>query len=129
MKEHLELVLDRHAVHHFHQQLVVVGGYIDFFKKRSYLKLTGCHFVMACAYGYAELERFNLKIFHVVVNPVGYGTEIMVVQLLAAGRIMPEHRATTHHQVGTGIVQGAVYHEILLLTTQRGVYAGYITIE
>ena len=50
MEESSKMMLVGNAGHHIHHQLVVIVGYVYFFKQRSNFKLTWCNFIVTRAY-------------------------------------------------------------------------------
>ena len=113
-------VLRRDLLHHFHCQLVVVGGNVRRGEYRRELVLRGGNFVVLGLGHDAEFPEFFVQFGHVR----GYfgldGTEIVVVHLLALGRLGAEQRAAGEAQVGAGVVHFFGDQEIFLLGADGG---------
>ena len=118
VEKHLQVMPFGYFSHHVHHQHVVVGGYVYFFKKRCYLKLARRYLVVPCGHRDAQFMAFHFKLLHKGINPCGDAAEVVIVQLLASCRRVAKYGSAGHHQVGTGIEQGLVHHEILLLASE-----------
>ena len=129
VEQDFQAVLVCHFVHHVHQKLVVVYGFVDFFKYWGYLKLTWSHLVVTGRNWDSQLVGFNLKVHHKVFDAGRDATEVMVLKLLTSRWGMPKNGASCHHQVGTGSIQSLVYHKILLLDTQGRRYFTYFPVK
>ena len=96
----------------------MVVGEVHLLIDRSQLELIGCHLVMACLDGNAELQRLALQVLHKLDYAVGNCAEIVVLQLLVFGTLVTHQRTTRQHQVGTGSPQTLIDQEVLLLPAQ-----------
>ena len=72
----------------------MVHGKISVLEDGSHLKLVGCHLVVTCLAGYAQLQRLNLEVTHEGCHALGDGTEIVVVHLLVLGTVVAHECAT-----------------------------------
>ena len=129
VENHLQVVLLGHLLHHNHEQHVLVHGGGDVREHRSAFKLIGRHFVVPGLQRNAQLVGFCLKVFHEHRHAGGDGAKIMVRQLLVLGRCVANHRATTQLEVRTGIVQGLVHQEILLLQAHIDAYVRHLRLK
>ena len=98
-----------------HQQLLVVGGHVGALEHRRDLELAGRDLVVPGLGRDAELEQLALAVHHEAEHALGDGTEVVVVELLALGRLGAEQRAAGVEQVGTGEEEVPVDQEVLLL--------------
>ena len=107
----------------------MVHGQIGVLEDRSYLKLVGCHLVMAGLAGDGQLQGLYLKVFHKGLYTVGDSAEIVVVHLLVLGRIVSHQRAAGEHQVRTCRIETFVHEEILLFPSQVAGHFLHVGVE
>ena len=119
-EEHHEAVPAGYGVHQVHHYLVLVVRKVGLAVDRSEFELVGRHLVVPCLKGYAEPVSRYLEVAHERRHPRGNGTEIMVVELLVLGRIVPHKGASCNHQVGAGGIERLVHEEVLLLPAEIG---------
>ena len=98
-----------------HQQLLMVGGDVAALEHRRDLELARRDLVVAGLGGDAELEQLTLGVHHEAEHALGDRTEVVVVELLALGRLGAEQGAAGVDQVGTGQEEVPVDQEVLLL--------------
>ncbi len=103
-----------------HHQLLVVGGDVALLVDGSQLVLAGCHLVVSGFGGDAQLEHLPLGVQHEGEHPLWDGAEVVVVELLALGRLGAHQGSTGGHQVGPGEVEVAVDQEVLLFGAGDG---------
>ena len=84
VQEQREVVPARHLAHHFHDDLVVIGGDVRFFEDGRALELARRHLVMSGLCGYAELIELFFNIVHERQYPLFDAAEVLVFQLLPA---------------------------------------------
>jgi hypothetical protein len=75
----------------------------------------GGHFVVAGLDRHAQLEQLALRVQHAGEHALGNRAEVLVLELLALGRLGAEQRAAAEGQVGAGEEEVAVDQEVLLL--------------
>ena len=114
MQQHAEAVLSCHALHHRHQQHIVVDSQIGILEDGSQLKLVGSHLVVASLTGDTQFESDNLEFFHKRGNTLRDTPEIVVVHLLVFGRVVPHECTSCEQQVGTCRIESFIDKEILL---------------
>ncbi len=78
----------------------MVVGEVGFLEYGRELKLVWSHFVVAGLGGDAEFVAFNLKVEHECLNARGYGSEIVVLELLVLCRLVAHECASGEHEVG-----------------------------
>ena len=98
-----------------HHDLLMVGGDIRGLEHRGNFILGRGHLVVTGLDRHAELEEFPLGFEHEGQHPFGNRAEVMVLELLALGRLGAEQRPTGGVQVGPREVEVAVDEEVLLL--------------
>ena len=103
-----------------HQHLLVVGGEVGALEDGRDLELAGGDLVVAGLGRDAELEERALGVVHEGQHAVGDGAEVVVVELLALGRLGAEEGATGVEQVGAQVDEGGVDQEVLLLGAAVG---------
>ncbi len=84
------------------------------------LELAGRDLVVAGLGRDAELEELALGVHHEAEHPLGDRAEVVVVELLALGRLRAEERAPGVEQVGARQEEVAVDQEVLLLGSAVG---------
>ena len=113
-------MLLRDALHQLHHQLVVVGGDIGGGVKGRQFVLGGGGLVVLGLGHDAQLPQLLVQLLHVGLHLRLDGAEIVVVQLLALGRLCPEEGAPGVAQVAALPVQLPRDQEILLLRPDGG---------
>ena len=108
------------VLHDLHRQLLVVGADVGVLEDRRELILVGRHLVVAGLDRHAQLLQLALGVEHVGEDPLGDGPEVVVVELVALGRLGAEQRAARGDQVGTLEVVLLVDEEVLLLGSDGG---------
>ena len=103
------------VLEHRHQQLLVVGGDVGLLEHRGDLELGRGDLVVPGLGRDAELEQLTLGVHHERQDAVGHRTEIVVVELLALGRLGAEQRTTSVDQVRAQQEEVPVDQEVLLL--------------
>ena len=103
-----------------HQQLLVVGGLVGALEHRRDLELAGSDLVVPGLGRDAELEELPLGVHHEAEHALGDGPEVVVVELLALGRLGAEEGAAGVEQVRPGQEEVAVDQEVLLLGAAVG---------
>ena len=93
---------------------------VTFFINRCQLELVRCYLVMAGLYRNPQFITFGFQILHKLLDARRDGPEIMVVQLLVLGTLMPQQRPFGQRQIRTRRIQIFVYQKILLLPSQIG---------
>ena len=106
-----------------HRQLLVVGGDVRVLEDRRDLVLRRRDLVVAGLDRHAELVQLVLALQHAGQDALGDRAEVMVVELVALGRLGAEQRAAGGDQVGALEVEGLVDQEVLLLGADGGEHA------
>src|SRR5690606_36904008 len=107
----------------------MVHSHIGVLEHRRQLKLIGRYFVMTCSNRNTKLHALNFQLIHKIHHPGRDSTEVVIVQLLTFCRRMSQHCLTCKYKTWSGLIQSAVYQEILLLPTQSWYYLSYILIK
>ena len=118
MEDDLEVMLLRHFLHQDHKHHVLVDRRSGITEHRSTFELVGSHFVMPCLELYAQLVRLGLEVFHECTHLQRNRSEIVVFQLLVLCGCVSYDCPVAQYHVGTGIEQGLIHEEILLLDTE-----------
>ena len=121
-----EPVAPRDVLHDLHRQLLMVGADVRVLEDRRDLVLVGRDLVVAGLDRHAELGQLALGLEHEGEDPVGDRPEVMVVELLALGRLGAEQRAAGRDQVGPLEVVLLVDQEVLLLGPDRREHASRV---
>ncbi len=119
MEQTTQAMLLGNLTEDFHQEHVVVGGYVAGFEHRSHFKLSRRHFVVTGLHRYAQLIEFGFGIHHEGQHTLFNGTPVMVFHLLPFGRLSTKERATGVDDVRASHIEGFVDQEILLLGSHR----------
>ncbi len=114
-------VVAGHVLHHLHRQLLVVGADVGALVDRRQLELVGRDLVVTGLDRHAQALELALGLHHEREDPLGDRAEVVVVELLALGRLGAEQGAAGVHQVGTLVVVLLVDQEVLLLGADAGV--------
>ena len=108
------------ALHRLHDEHVVVGGEVGVLEDRRDLVLARGDLVVPRLDRHAELEQLELGLDHAGQDALGDGAEVLVLQLLALGRLGAEEGAAGVDQVGPGVVEVLVDQEVFLLGADGG---------
>ncbi len=111
------------VLHHLHRQLLVVGADVGVLEDRRELVLVGRDLVVACLDRHAQLRQLQLGLQHAREDALGDRAEVVVVELVALGRLGAEQRTPGGQQVGALEVVLLVDQEVLLLGADRGEHA------
>ncbi len=120
MEEAHQAVAVRHLFHDLHHQLVLVAGGVGVGIDGGHLVLGGGHFVVLGLGGNAQGPKGLVQVLHVGGHPGLDGAEVVIVQLLAPGRLGPEERPARHAQVLALVIERLVHQEVLLLGAHLG---------
>ena len=118
-----EAVLARDPLEHLHRELLVIGADVRVLEDRRDLVLSRRHLVVAGLDGHAQLGQLALRVHHEREHALGYRAEVVVVELVALGRLGAEQRPAGVDQVGPLEVVLLVDQEVLLLGADRGEHA------
>ena len=108
------------AFQHLHHQLLVIGADVRVLEHRRDLVLGRRHLVVAGLDRDAELAHLQLGLQHAGEHPLGDRAEVVVVELVALGRLGAEQGAAGGDQVGALEEVLLVDQEVLLLGADRG---------
>ena len=108
------------AFQRLHQQLLVVGADVRVLEDRRDLVLGRRHLVVAGLDRDPELAHFEFGLEHAGQHPLRDRAEVVVVELMALGRLGAEQGAPGRDQVGALEVVLLVDQEVLLLGADRG---------
>ena len=114
-----EPVAAGHVLHDLHGQLLVVGTYVRVLEDRRDLVLGRGDLVVAGLDRDAELGQLALGVEHAGQHALGDRAEVVVVELVALGRLGAEQGAAGGHQVRALEVVLLVDQEVLLLRARR----------
>ena len=120
VQQELQAVAVGHALHGLHDQHVVVGGDVGVLERDGQLVLRRRDLVVPGLDRDAELVELGLGLEHAGQDALGDGAEVMVLHLLALGRLGAEEGPAGVDQVGPGEVEVLVDQEVLLLGAGRG---------
>ena len=115
---HVVLVGD--LLHDLHGELVVVAGGVGIGVHRGHLVLGGGHLVVLGLAVDAQGPEIFVQVLHVGRHPGTDGAVIVVIQLLAPGRLGTEEGAAGHPQVLPLVVHLLIHQEVLLLRAYAG---------
>ena len=110
-----EPVAAGHVLQDLHDELLVVGADVRVLEDRRDLVLRGRDLVVAGLDRHAELGQLALRVEHAREHALGDRAEVVVVELVALGRLGAEQRPARGHQVGALEVVLLVDQEVLLL--------------
>ena len=108
------------ALHHLHRQLLVVGADVRVLEDRRDLVLVRGDLVVAGLDRDAELAQLELGLQHAGEDPLRDRAEVVVVELVALGRLGAEQGAAGGDQVGALEEVLLVDQEVLLLGADGG---------
>jgi hypothetical protein len=100
---------------HLHDQLLVVAADVRVLEHRRHLVLVGRDLVVTRLDRHPELGQLALDVEHAGQDPLGDRAEVVVVELVALGRLGAEQRAPGVDEVGPLEVVLLVDEEVLLL--------------
>ncbi len=109
-----------HVLHDLHRQLLVVGAHIGVLEHGRDLVLVRRDLVVAGLDRHAELRELPLGIEHAREDPFGDRTEVVVIELVALGRLSPEQGPPGGEEIGALEVELLVDQEVLLLGSDGG---------
>ena len=115
-----QTVAGGHLLHDLHGQLVVVSGHVGNREDGGQLMLGGSYLVVLRLGQDAQLPEFLVQVLHVGFHPGLDDAEIVVVQLLALGRLGTEQGPAAEHQVLPFFIHVLVHQEVFLLGTHAG---------
>ena len=124
VQQRLEAVARRHPLQRLHDEHLVVGGDVARLEERRDLVLAGRDLVVPGLDRHAEPVELPLGLGHAGEHPRRDGAEVVVLELLALGRLGAEQGALAGQQVGPREVEVPVDQEVLLLGADRGVDPG-----
>ena len=101
--------------HDLHGQLVVVAGGVCVGVDRRHLMLRGGNLVVLGFGVDAQLPELLVELLHIRRDARADGAEVVVVQLLALGRLCTEERAAAHAKILALQIQRLVDQEVFLL--------------
>ncbi len=114
-----QAVLRRDAAQRLHHHHLVVGGDVGVLEDRGDLVLARRHFVVPRLDRHADLEELGFAFHHAGEDALGDRAEVLILELLALGRLGPEQRAAGVDQVGARVVEVGVDQEVFLLGAAR----------
>ena len=124
MQQRLETEPRRYPLERLHQQHLVVAGDVAGLEQRRDLVLARRHLIVPGLDRHAEPVELLLRLGHEGEHPRRDGAEVVILQLLALGRLGAEEGALADEQVGPLVEELPVHQEVLLLRTHRGDDAG-----
>ena len=120
VEQALHAVLLGNGLEGCHEELLMVGRDVAPFEHRRDLELPWRHLVVPGLGRDPEFEQFTFGVHHESEDPLGDGTEVVVVELLALGRLGAEQCAAGVDQVGTRQKEVSIHQEVLLLGPAEG---------
>ena len=120
VQQELEAVAVGHALHRLHDQHVVVGGDVGVLEGEGDLVLRRRDLVVPGLDRHAELVELGLGLEHAGQDALGDRAEVVVLHLLALGRLGAEEGPAGVDQVGPGEVEVLVDQEVFLLGAGGG---------
>ena len=113
-------VFPGHLFHNLHRQLILIHRNIGGIEYGRKLVLGGRHLVVFCFGEYPVRPQGFVQIVHIRRNTRLKHAEIMILQLLAAGRGRTEQRPARQHEILPLVENFPIYKKILLLGAHRG---------
>jgi hypothetical protein len=101
--------------HLLHRDQVVVDSKRATLEDRGKLMLARCNLVVLRLCRDAELPELVVELLHELVHGRTYGAEVVLLELLALGRLAAEEGAAREDQVRTLLVVVLLDQEVLLL--------------
>ncbi len=111
-----------HFIHYIHQKQVVIHGQVGLLVNGRQLKLIGSHLVVSGFKRNTQFISLVLEFFHKFHHSFGNGAEIMVVELLIFGGLVPHQGSSAHHQIGARTPESFVHQKEFLFPTQVRVH-------
>ena len=118
-----EPVVAGQKLHLLHGEEVVVDGSRALLVDGRELVLAGRHLVVLGLCGDAQLPELVIELLHELVDGGADGAEVVLVELLALGRLAAEERASAEHEVGALLEVLLADEEVLLLGADAGEHA------
>ena len=115
-----QAVAVRHFFHHLHGQLVLVAGGVGVGIDGGHLVLGGGHLIVLGLGEHPQSPERLVQVLHVSRHPGLDGAEVVILQLLALGRLGAEEGPAAKTQVLPLVVELLVDEEVLLLGTHLG---------
>ena len=116
-----EAVALRHLLHHFHGELVVVGGDIGGGEDGGKLVLGRSNLVVLSFGVDPQFPEFLVQILHKCLYPGFDSPKIVVIQFLALWRLGAKQGPAAEHQILSLLVELFIHQEILLFRANSGV--------
>ena len=123
VQEAHEPVAARDVLHHLHRQVLMIGAHVRVLEYGGDLILSRRDLVVARFDRDPELRQLALGLEHAGQDPLRNRAEIMVVELVALGRLGAEQGPTGREQIRPLEVVLLVDQKVLLLWTDGGEYA------
>ena len=124
MDQALKSVLASHHAQHLHGDHLMVNGDVGILKHRRQFVLTWSNLVVTGLGWNAQLKEPCFYFCHEGQYAVWNCAKVMVIQLMALGRIGAHHGSASHHQVEALLGLLALNQEILLLATKGAHHVG-----
>ena len=121
VQQRLQAVARGHPLQRLHDDHLVIAGDVARLEERGDLVLAGRDLVVAGLDRHAQPIELPLGLGHEGQDPRRDGAEVVVLELLALGRLGAEQGALADQQVGPREVELPVDQEVLLLRADRGV--------
>ena len=106
--------------HQLHDDLVVIGGFVDVGIDDGKFVLRRRRFVVLCLGVDAQFPEFFVQFFHVGDDAGGDDAEIVVAQLLPFGTARAEEGASAEDEVGALFKEVFVDQKVLLFRSRHG---------
>ena len=116
-------------LHQLHGQLVVVGGDVGGGEDRRQLVLGRGHLVVLGLGQDAQPPQLVVQLLHERLHPGLDDAVVVVLQLLALGRLRAQQRAAGQQQVLAGVHHALIHQEVLLLGAHRDHRRGALIAE
>ena len=124
VQQRLEPVTRRDPLQRLHDQHLVIAGDVARLEQRRDLVLARRDLVVPGLDRHAQAVELPLRLGHEGEHPRRDGAEVVVLELLALGRLGAEQGALAGQQVGPLVVELPVHQEVLLLRPDGGVDPG-----
>ncbi len=112
--------LRRGALERLHHHHLMIGGDVGVLEHRRDLVLARRHFVVARLHRHADLVELGLDLGHERHDAIGNGAEVLILELLALGRLRAKERAAGVDQVGPRQVEELIDQEVFLFGAAGG---------
>ena len=120
MEQAYQIMTQGNLLHDFHDQLVMVCGNIGRVVNGSQFMLARSSFIVLGLGGDAKLPEFLIELCHKSKYALFDGAKIVIIQLLALGRLCPKQSTAGKNQVFSFIIGLTINQEILLLRPDTG---------